>query len=83
MPSDDPLDLTLLGLKSKLPSEVSIGEVYEFITAPIASILDQYFESGVLKTTLASDGVIGALCSPYTPGSSYVLLHHVMGEVDG
>jgi phytoene dehydrogenase-like protein len=37
----------------------------------------------VLKATLATDAVIGALCSPRTPGSAYVLLHHVMGEAAG
>jgi phytoene dehydrogenase-like protein len=32
---------------------------------------------------LATDSVIGAMLSPYMPGSGYVLLHHVMGEVEG
>jgi phytoene dehydrogenase-like protein len=36
-----------------------------------------------LKTTLATDAVIGALCSPTQAGSAYVLLHHVMGEAAG
>ena len=31
---------------------------------------------------MATDSVIGAWTSPSTPGSSYVLFHHVMGEVD-
>ena len=51
--------------------------------APVATVLDQYFESDVLKGTLSSDGVIGAMCSPYSPGSSYILIHHVMGEIEG
>ncbi len=41
------------------------------------------FEGEVLKATLATDAVIGACTSPYHNGSSYVLLHHVMGEADG
>ncbi len=53
------------------------------MTAPCATVLDQYFESDILKATLASDGVIGAMGSPYSQGSSYILLHHVMGEIDG
>jgi phytoene dehydrogenase-like protein len=36
-----------------------------------------------LKTTLATDAVIGAMCSPKSLGSAYVLLHHVMGEAAG
>jgi hypothetical protein len=34
--------------------------------APVATVLDQYFESDVLKGTLSSDGVIGAMASPYS-----------------
>ncbi|XP_009906477.2 pyridine nucleotide-disulfide oxidoreductase domain-containing protein 2 [Dryobates pubescens] len=56
---------------------------YEVLTAPISKILDQWFESEPLKATLATDAVIGAMASPYTPGSGYVLLHHVMGELQG
>jgi len=40
-----------------------------------------WFESEPLKATLATDAVIGAMTSPNTPGSGYVLFHHVMGQV--
>lgn len=46
-------------------------------------ILDQWFESDVLKGLLGFDATIGNYASPYTPGSAYVLLHHVFGEVNG
>ncbi|KFP80080.1 Pyridine nucleotide-disulfide oxidoreductase domain-containing protein 2, partial [Acanthisitta chloris] len=49
----------------------------------LCQILDQWFESEPLKATLATDAVIGAMASPHTPGSGYVLLHHVMGELEG
>jgi len=56
---------------------------YELMTAPTTKILDKWFESEPLKATLATDSCIGAMLSPSTPGSGYVLLHHVMGETDG
>ncbi|XP_077992176.1 pyridine nucleotide-disulfide oxidoreductase domain-containing protein 2-like [Glandiceps talaboti] len=56
---------------------------YELLTAPTTKVLDYWFESEPLKATLATDAVIGAMLSPKTPGSGYVLLHHVMGEIDG
>ena len=59
----------------------SVAELYQIMTAPASVILDQYFESDILKGTLASDAVIGASQSPYSANSSYVLIHHVMGEV--
>ncbi len=47
------------------------------------SVLDEWFESEVLKATLATDGVIGAFQPPSAPGTGYVLLHHVMGNAGG
>jgi phytoene dehydrogenase-like protein len=41
---------------------------YELLTAPAAFILDRWFEHEMLKTTLATDAVIGAMCSPYQAG---------------
>ncbi|XP_023062145.1 pyridine nucleotide-disulfide oxidoreductase domain-containing protein 2 isoform X3 [Piliocolobus tephrosceles] len=60
-----------------------LPEYYEVLTAPITKVLDQWFESEPLKATLATDAVIGAMTSPRTPGSGYVLLHHVMGGLEG
>ena len=45
-------------------------------------VLDRWFESDVLKATLATDGVIGSMASPYDVGTGYVLLHHVIGSLD-
>lgn len=56
---------------------------YELFTGPAEPILHRWFESDILKTTLATDAVIGALISPKQNGSAYVLLHHVMGEAAG
>ncbi|XP_063347768.1 pyridine nucleotide-disulfide oxidoreductase domain-containing protein 2 isoform X1 [Pelmatolapia mariae] len=60
----------------------NLPDFYEIITAPIMKILTQWFDSEPLRATLATDGVIGAMTSPSNPGSGYVLLHHVMGEVE-
>uniref|UniRef100_A0A8D2FHB6 Pyridine nucleotide-disulfide oxidoreductase domain-containing protein 2 n=2 Tax=Theropithecus gelada TaxID=9565 RepID=A0A8D2FHB6_THEGE len=60
-----------------------LPQYYEVLTAPITKVLDQWFESEPLKATLATDAVIGAMTSPRTPGSGYVLLHHVMGGLEG
>ena len=32
---------------------------------------------------LGFDAIVGNLASPYAPGSAYVLLHHMFGEVNG
>jgi len=45
--------------------------------------LDGWFESAPIKAAYGFDGIVGNYASPYTPGSAYVLLHHVFGEVNG
>jgi phytoene dehydrogenase-like protein len=46
-------------------------------------LLDDMFESDVIKSLLGFDAIVGHFASPYSPGSAYVLLHHVVGEVNG
>jgi len=46
-------------------------------------LLDDTFESDLLKAVLGFDAIVGHYASPYSPGSAYVLLHHVVGEVAG
>lgn len=66
----------------------SLGEheLYEYIrffTLSAADFLEDYFETDLVKQTMASAGIIGTALGVYSPGSSYILLHHVMGDVDG
>ncbi|HXG14627.1 MAG TPA: NAD(P)/FAD-dependent oxidoreductase [Calidithermus sp.] len=58
-------------------------EAVEVLTGAARPILERWFESEPLKATLATDAIIGAMASPSTPGTAYVLLHHVMGETAG
>ncbi len=46
-------------------------------------LLEEWFDSEPLRSTLATDAVIGAFASPATPGTGYVLFHHVMGSITG
>jgi phytoene dehydrogenase-like protein len=45
--------------------------------------LDRWFESDPIKAVLGFDGVVGHYASPYSAGSGYVLLHHVLGGIHG
>ncbi|MEW6246936.1 MAG: NAD(P)/FAD-dependent oxidoreductase [Nitrospirota bacterium] len=60
-----------------------LGDLVELLTGAARPILDRWFESEELKATLATDAVIGAMASPSTPGTAYVLFHHVMGATNG
>ena len=71
------LHQALAGLGNDLP------EAMELLTGAARPILERWFESEVLRATLATDAIIGAFSSISSPGTAYVLLHHVMGEAGG
>src|SRR5215467_5106120 len=58
-------------------------DVLDLFTKSAGDVLDRWFESGPIKAAFGFDAVVGNFASPYTPGSAYVLLHHVFGEVNG
>ncbi len=60
-----------------------LPQAVELLTGAARPILDRWFETDVLRATLATDAIIGAFLSISSPGSAYVLLHHVMGEAGG
>ncbi|MEM9412611.1 MAG: NAD(P)/FAD-dependent oxidoreductase [Planctomycetota bacterium] len=60
-----------------------LPQALELLTAAAKPILERWFETEVLKATLATDAVIGAFSSIASPGTAYVLLHHVMGTAGG
>jgi phytoene dehydrogenase-like protein len=58
-------------------------DIHELFTRSAGDLLDHWFESDAVKALYGFDAVVGNYASPYTPGSAYVLLHHVFGEVNG
>jgi phytoene dehydrogenase-like protein len=58
-------------------------DVLDLFTKSARTFLDSWFESEAIKAAFGFDAVVGNYASPDTPGSAYVLLHHVFGEVNG
>jgi phytoene dehydrogenase-like protein len=58
-------------------------DLLDLFTKSARGFLDAWFESDPVKAAFGFDGVVGNFASPDSPGSAYVLLHHVFGEVDG
>jgi phytoene dehydrogenase-like protein len=63
--------------------EKELYEYVRFFTMSAAEFLEDYFENDLIKAAMASPGIIGTALGVYSPGSAYILLHHVMGDVDG
>eukprot|EP01062_Namystynia_karyoxenos_P005841 TRINITY_DN1200_c0_g2_i1.p1 TRINITY_DN1200_c0_g2~~TRINITY_DN1200_c0_g2_i1.p1 ORF type:complete len:800 (+),score=247.85 TRINITY_DN1200_c0_g2_i1:92-2491(+) len=55
---------------------------YELLTAPATTLVERWFESDIIRATIATDALIGG-ANPREAGSAYTLLHHVMGEAGG
>jgi phytoene dehydrogenase-like protein len=58
-------------------------DLLQLLATSAGDFLDGWFESDPIKAVYGFDGIVGNYASPYTPGSAYVLLHHVFGEVNG
>ncbi len=58
-------------------------ELLDLFSLSAAEYLERWFESAPIKALFGFDGIVGNYASPYTPGSAYVLLHHVFGESNG
>ena len=58
-------------------------DTLDLFTKSARDFLDGWFENEHVKAAFGFDAVVGNYASVDTPGSAYVLLHHVFGEVNG
>lgn len=58
-------------------------DLVDFLAGSAGALLDAWFESDPIKAVYGFDAIVGNYASPYQPGTAYVLLHHVFGEVNG
>ncbi len=61
----------------------ALAEAAWLFSTSAKQFLDERFESEEVKAVLASQAVIANSVGPSAPGTAYVLLHHVAGEVAG
>ena len=79
----DLLQAWKVGRRFKALDMAARRDVLDLFAKSAGDVLDSYFESDPIKACFGFDSVVGNFASPYTPGSAYVLLHHVFGEVNG
>ena len=72
-----------LGKRMRALDTPARRDLLDLFTKSAGEMLDAWFESAPIKAAFGFDAVVGNFASPYTPGSAYVLLHHVFGEVNG
>src|SRR6185436_4812166 len=57
--------------------------VHDFAVRSAAEIPGRHFQGDLTKALFGFDGVVGNFASPQSPGTAYVLLHHLFGEAAG
>src|SRR4026209_1968049 len=77
------MNLWSLARRFQSLSDVDKYNQIQLMTMSASDFLDQWFETDVLKATMAASGIIGTFLGVRHPGTAYVLLHHYMGEIDG
>jgi phytoene dehydrogenase-like protein len=75
--------LASLGQRFRRLPRADQHNLVQLMTMSAADMLDQWFETDVLKATMSASGIIGTFLGVRSPGTAYVLLHHYMGEIDG
>src|SRR5215475_1615821 len=73
----------LAAIGKRLWQAGGLNAAFQLFRRSAGDMLDQWFECDPIKAVLGFDAVVGNLASPYTKGSAYVLLHHLLGEVNG
>ena len=61
-------------------------EMYEFLRIlpmSIADLTNEWFETDVLKASLAAGGILGSFVGPRAQGTAFVFLYHQLGESNG
>ena len=58
-------------------------QVYDILTMSADDYLNRWFEDARIRAVLAYYASIGTFAGPKTPGSAYVIMHHIMGEHEG
>ena len=76
-------ELLFLGGHFHSLGEARMYDTLRFFTMSCADMLEEYFESEIVKAHLCGSSIIGTALGPRSPGTAYVLLHHYMGSIDG
>lgn len=58
-------------------------DLLDLFTRSAGDMLDDVFETDLVKALFGFDAIVGNYASPYAAGSAYVMLHHAFGEVNG
>jgi phytoene dehydrogenase-like protein len=77
------LSLAGLGARLRRLGKVNMVELLRTVPMSVGELLDDWFETDILKGALGACGVTGILQGPRSGGTAFVLLHHQVGRPVG
>ncbi|MDQ3948845.1 MAG: NAD(P)/FAD-dependent oxidoreductase, partial [Gemmatimonadota bacterium] len=79
----DLLSVARLGARLRRLGRIEMVEFLRTVPMSVGELLDDWFETDVLKGALGARGVTGILQGPRSGGTAFVLLHHQVGRPVG
>src|SRR5438046_3995054 len=73
------MKLVFLGNRFRRLNDEDRYNHVQLMTMSAVDFLDQWFETDVLKATMAASGIIGTFLGVRSPGIAYVLVNHYVG----
>lgn len=91
LPPPDPVDYRIpelfswlkVGRELKRLGQTELMDFLRFLPMPVADLLDEWFESPVLKGLFGSMGVLGSSLGPSAVGTGYLFLYQLLGAPHG
>jgi phytoene dehydrogenase-like protein len=77
------MHLALLGLRVRGLGRQTVIDLLRILPMPVAELLDEWFESELLKAAVGSTGVMDLCQGPRSAGTAFVMLHHHVGRPAG
>jgi phytoene dehydrogenase-like protein len=81
--SFNPAELLKIGWKFHRLGEKEMYGFLRILPMSSADLLNEWFESDLLKAALAGSGVLGSFVGPRQQGTAFNLLHHQIGASNG
>jgi len=79
----NPGEILKIGWKFHRLGEKEMYEFLRILPMSIADLLNEWFESDLLRASLAANGILGSFVGPRQQGTAFNFLHHQIGESNG
>jgi phytoene dehydrogenase-like protein len=77
------LELVALGRRARALGRSDLTELARVLPTPIADLVEDTFRDDRLKAVIAAGGVAGIQQGPRSGGTTFLFLHHQVGEAPG